>query len=231
MPDIVRTTYLSQDPDYGEMSIGFFQTAPFYCALLATAVTEPISTDAVLLVDPPADMNGPDYREESVTATPGNTATDYVEETFTYIQTKGFSFSGIVTIEANVMIDLTNVDETYGGACSIDSIVAELIKYKISTGVPTSFGILTHTINKGVSGIVNGSEYDHPTLTEPFIFDVGITPKVEVGETADYLIQARIRVNFSAYTHASAVSDTSARCRINCYRDLSATNRVLIPVV
>lgn len=231
MPDIVRTTYISQDPDYGEMNIGFFQTAPFYCNLLSTGVATPIITDAVLLVTPPTDLNGPDYLEETVTSTPGNTTTNYVEETFTYIQTKGFSFSGIVTIEPNVMIDLTAVDETYGGACAIDSIVAELIKYKISTGTPTSYGIQTHTINQGVAGNANGSLYDHPSMTEPFIYDVGITPKVDVGETVDYLLQVRIRVNFSAYTPAAATIDTAARCRINCYHDLSASSRVLIPVV
>jgi hypothetical protein len=231
MPDIIRTTYLVADPDYGEMNIGFFQVAPFYCSLLATGVTDPLTTDAVLLVDPPADMNGPDYVEESVEATPGNTATDYVEETFTYIQIKGFSFGGIVTIEPNIMVDLTTVDETYGGACNIDSIVAELIKYKISTGAATSYGTQTHTINQGVAGCINGSAYDHPHLIEPFVFNVGINPVITVGETADYLIQARIRANFSAYTHADATANTAARCRINCYRDLSATSRVLIPVV
>jgi len=231
MPDLVRATYETHDIDNGTLVLGYFQEVPFYCACLDTAVATPIATDEILTTDPPAGLNGPDYLEASATATPGNTVTGYVEGIFTYIQSKGFAFSGIVQVLPNFTLDLDQVDATTGGAANVDSVVVELIKSGLGTTVDYSFGVQTHTTNKGVSGNTASIAYAEPTLTELFTFNVGVTPQQEIGVTPGYLLQVRMRINFSAYTAAAATTNTIAKCRLNCYSDLSKVSKILVPVV
>jgi len=231
MPDSIRTLYQSVDPDYGTLVLGFFQEVPFYAAVLSTALTTPLATSNILLYDPPGDMNGSDYIEESVEATAGNTTADEIDETFTFAQTKAISFGGLVTAQVNVTIDLDQVDGTTGGAARLNTILVELLKYKISDGTTTQLGILTNTINKDVAGISVIPAYAEQTLTEMVYFNLGVDPKIEVGQTLGYLLQMRVKVNFSAYTPAAASTTTIAKCRLNCYRDLSKNTLLRVPVI
>lgn len=227
----IRTLVTTHDPDYGTLVLGFFQETPFYAAVLSTGVITPLATSNILLYDPPADLNGPDYIEESVEATAGNTTEDEIDETFTFIQTKGLSFAGILQALVNVTIDLDQVDATYGGFARLETILVELLRYKISDGTTDQLGLLTHTLGLDIAGESNASGYAEPTLTELFYFDVEISPKIEVGSTAGYLLQMRVKVTFSANTHASATTNTIAKCRLNCYRDLSKNTILRVPVV
>lgn len=231
MADSVRTTFLTKDPDYGSLVLGFFQETPFYTAVLATGVTTPLITSNVLLYDPPADMNGSDYLEASAEATLGNTVEANLDQTFTFIQTKAFSFAGILQAHINATIDLDQADSTYGGAARLETILVELLKYNISAGTTSQIGILTHTVNKDIAGIVNTAGYAEPSLTEIFYFDVGISPKIEIGQTPGYLLQMRVKLTFSAYTNALATVNTIAKCRLNCYRDLSQNTILKVPII
>lgn len=91
-------------------------------------------------------------------------------------------------------------------------------------------GVQTHTINKQVSGIVTNPGKAEPTVSELFLFDVGLS-QITIGQFADYLLQVRIRINYSAFTGTSATVNTIAKCRLNCYRNLSRNCKVLLPVV
>lgn len=231
MVDSVRTVYTTQDPDYGTLVLGFFQETPFYTAVLSSGVTSPLTTSNILLYDPPADLNGPDYIEGSIEADPGDTTADDIDETFTFIQTKGLSFGGTLQALVNVTIDLDQTDETTGGAARIETILVELLKYKISDGTTSQLGILTHTINLDIAGIITDATYAEPSLTELFLFDVGVSPKIEVGQTAGYLLQMRVKVTFSAHTPAAATTNTIAKCRLNCYSDLSKNTILKVPII
>lgn len=221
MPDSIRTIYTTQDPDYGSLVLGFFQETPFYCAKLATGVTSPISTSRIMLYDPPADMNGADYIEGSVEATPGNTTEDDIDVTFTFIQTKAISIAGIIQALINVTLDLDQVDNTYGGAARLETILVELLKYNLLTSTTSQIGILTHTISKDIAGNITTPSYAEQTFTDPFFFDVGVSPPLEFGVLPGYLLQMRVKITFSAYTPALASTNTIAKCRLNCFRNLT----------
>jgi len=231
MVESVRTTYITRDPDYGTMVLGFFQETPFYAAILSEEITSPLTTENILLYDPPADMRGDDYIEESITATAGNTTESEIDETFTFIQTKGFSFAGTVQALVNITIDLDTVDGTTGGAARLETILVELLKYKISDGTTSQLGIATHTLALDVAGNVTTSTYAEPTLTELFLFDVGVDPKIDIGSTAGYLLQMRVKVTFSVHTPAAASIQTIAKCRLNCYRNLTRNTILKVPII
>lgn len=231
MVNSIQTVYTTQDPDYGTLVLGYVQETPLYASILSTALTTPLATSNILLYDPPADLNGDDYIEESVTATAGNIVENDVDETFTFVQTKGISFAGTVQVLVNTTIDLDQVDATKGGCARIETILVELLKYKISDGTTTQLGILTRTIEKDVAGEVVTAVYAEPTFTELFLFDVGISPKITIGQMEGYLLQARVKITFSASAITGATTDTIAKCRLNCYRDLSRNTIVKIPVV
>lgn len=231
MTDQVRTTYISEDPDYGTLALGYFSEVPFYCNLLSTTLVTPVATDAVLLFDPPVDMAGPDVILDSVEADLGSTENGYVEKTFTFVQTKGFSCAGIIQAIVNATLDLDQVDGSAGGYVSIDSIICELLEYSISTGVSTQIGIQTHTIGKGIAGKITTPVYAQKTISDIFLFDIGLSPKKTYGQSAGTLLQVRMRVNFSAYTGPSSTTTTIAKCSLNCFRTRTQSSKLLIPVV
>jgi len=222
---------MTQDPDYGTLVLGYFQETPFYAAILSNPVTDPLTTSNILLYDPPADLNGPDYIEESVTASVGNTIENDIDETFTFVQTKGFSFAGTLHALVNVTIDLDQTDNTYGGAARLETILVELLKYKISDGTTSQLGILTHTINLDIAGIITDATYAEPSLTELFLFNVGVSPKIDIGQTAGYLLQMRVKVTFSAHTPVAASTQTIAKCKLNCYSNLTKNTILKVPIV
>ena len=113
----------------------------------------------------------------------------------------------------------------------MESILVELLKYNILEETTTQLGILTHTINKDIAGIITDTAYAEPSFTEIFYFDLGVSPKIEIGETAGYLLQMRVNLTFSAYTNASASRTTIAKCRLNCYRDQSKNTILKVPII
>jgi hypothetical protein len=226
----IRTIYTGVDPDYATVLMGYFTETPLYCNLLKTELTEPITTDTIMLFEPPADINADDYIEASVTATPGNTTTNTIEETFTYIQTKSFRFAGIVSAYVNATIDLDQVGND-GGAATIESILVELLKYDIDTEITTQIGIDTHANLGSVAGIITESAYVEPSLSELFTFNVGVASPIEIGLSSGTLLQMRVKITFSAYSPADQLVDTIAKCHLNCYRNKSKSTYLQLAVV
>jgi hypothetical protein len=226
----VRTIYVANDPDYATVILGYLSQTPLYAQLLNTAITDPIATDTVLLFEPPADINAADFVEVSVTATYGHTESDYIEKIFTFVQTKGFNFAGIVQAYVNATIDLDQVGND-GGAATITDILVELLKYDLEEETTTQLAYAVHTVNKSVAGHGTDNPYTEPSLSEPFIFNVGIDPPIQIGETAGFLLQMRVRVSFSVHSPAGQLVDSIAKCRLNCYRDQSKSTYLELAVV
>jgi hypothetical protein len=229
----VRTIYTAQDPDYATIVLGYLSQTPLYANLLNTGITDPIETDTVLLFDPPADINAADFIEASVIASPGETGvteSNNIEETFTFIQTKGFNFAGMVYAWVNATIDMDEAGNL-GGVATITDILVELLKYDLELETTTQLAYAVHTVNKSVACATStDSPYGEATLSEPFIFNIGIDPPVQIGETAGVLLQMRVKISFTAYAPANQTL-TRAKCRLNCYRDRSKVTYLQLAVV
>ncbi len=211
------------EPDNGKLLIGRFAYIKLMAQNLQNAISEPFSTNDVLIYPEPvmADVLGTDYLEGSVEAAVGTTASNSITKSFTSIITNTMKVSGIVQVGVSVYLSLAQVDATYAGSVVVNDITVELLSYDPVSGNSVSLGSKTKTITKSISGVAAANV----TFSESFTFkaDSWILSKRR-------LLVLKVTVNFSATTDASATTTTIAKARINFARGSDETF-VYLPVV
>ncbi|AEA46699.1 hypothetical protein [Archaeoglobus veneficus] len=222
--DLLRKSDLQFDPDGGKLLVGRFSYIKLMAQNLEFAVDEPLSLNDILIYPEPAmaDVNGADYEEGTVEALAGASASSSISKTFTSILTNTIRVAGVIQVGVSVYLELRQVDATYPGTASIDSITVELYEYD---GVTANLiGSKTKTVSKSISGTAAANT----TFSELFNFKIPISSPKTFNESN--FLQLKVTVNFSATTDASATTTTIAAARINFARGSDETF-VMLPVV
>nr|WP_321349785.1 hypothetical protein [uncultured Methanoregula sp.] len=195
--------------------------------ILTNGLTEPIGAGVtnILTAWPfPANVNGSDYVEKSVTSASGTT-TDTLTTNFLWLQTRASRLLGTARLYVSHDIELSSVDASYAGTAQITTIVAILYRYKIADGTKTLIQTKTKTVNKAITGTAASIQ----TFSEIFAFDLGLTPRV-FGSSSGELLYVEFTTTVQSVKHASASTSTIAKARLNCTRG-SEDTIIVVPVV